>query len=392
MRDNLVSWWKMDETSGSRADAHGSNTLTDNNTVGNGTGKQSNAGDFESGSSEYLSITDASQTGLDITGNLSISAWVRFESLPGSGNAMGILTKIGATAALRAYNFCYDNSWHSGANRLVLQTWANYSQGTIGYVSWTPSLATWYHVVVVHTSSGSGTHTFYIDGVAQTTTYTLQDVGSIQNTTASAFIGADQDSGVGRYFDGLIDEVAIWGRALSGSEVTTLYNGGSGVTYESTGATGVTVNPAAQVATFSVPAYTMKYGWTTSPSAQTATFSLPTRTVTAHWKVSPSAQTVTFSIPAYVVVGGGVAVSPSPQTATFTIPTAAILTGSIVSPDAQTLTFSVPASAVQANVQISPDVQTLTFSVPTLAFIGALWKRSVRNTGSWTRSVINNNP
>ncbi len=33
------------------------------------------------------------------------------------------------------------------------------------------------------------------------------------------------------YFDGIIDEIGIWGRNLNTSEITQLYNGGSGITY-----------------------------------------------------------------------------------------------------------------------------------------------------------------
>lgn len=157
-------------------------------------------------------------------------------------------------------------------------------------------------------------------------------------------------------------------------------------------ASNTTVSPSAQVGTFSVPTYTVKRGWRTLPNTQTATFGVPAYSVQANWKVSPNAQTATFSVPAYIVSAGGIVTSPAAQVATFTIPTYAILTGATVSPDAQTLTFTVPTSSVQANVRVSPDVQTLTFSVPTLAFTGALWKRSVRNTGTWTRGIINNNP
>ena len=42
----LVSYWALDETSGTRYDSHGSNDLTDNNTVGYTTGVQGNAADF----------------------------------------------------------------------------------------------------------------------------------------------------------------------------------------------------------------------------------------------------------------------------------------------------------------------------------------------------------
>ena len=38
LKTSLVSWWALNETSGNRADSHGSNTLTNNNTVGTGSG------------------------------------------------------------------------------------------------------------------------------------------------------------------------------------------------------------------------------------------------------------------------------------------------------------------------------------------------------------------
>lgn len=33
LTDNLISWWSLDEASGTRYDSHGTNHLTDNNTV-----------------------------------------------------------------------------------------------------------------------------------------------------------------------------------------------------------------------------------------------------------------------------------------------------------------------------------------------------------------------
>jgi hypothetical protein len=35
----------------------------------------------------------------------------------------------------------------------------------------------------------------------------------------------------GENFDGVIDEIGIWDRALTASEVSTLYNGGVGLGY-----------------------------------------------------------------------------------------------------------------------------------------------------------------
>src|SRR5207247_6557818 len=84
----LVSYWKLDDVSDgsgpvTRLDSVGSNHLTDNNTVASAPGKIGNGADFESANNEFFSITDASQNGLDITGDLTISCWVKFESVVG---------------------------------------------------------------------------------------------------------------------------------------------------------------------------------------------------------------------------------------------------------------------------------------------------------------------
>jgi hypothetical protein len=46
-------------------------------------------------------------------------------------------------------------------------------------------------------------------------------------STSGLHIGADR-VGTGQ-FDGLIDEVAIWDRALDATDVSALYNGGAGI-------------------------------------------------------------------------------------------------------------------------------------------------------------------
>ncbi len=54
----LVSWWRLDEASGTREDAHGTNDLTDNNSVGQGyavnTPTTTNSALFVDTSSEWL--------------------------------------------------------------------------------------------------------------------------------------------------------------------------------------------------------------------------------------------------------------------------------------------------------------------------------------------------
>jgi len=93
---NLRGLWLMEETSGSRADASGEgNTLTDNNTVDSSADSQegSRSADFESTNSEYLSIADASQSNLDITGDMTVAAWIKAETIT---NGASVWYPVGA--------------------------------------------------------------------------------------------------------------------------------------------------------------------------------------------------------------------------------------------------------------------------------------------------------
>jgi hypothetical protein len=82
---NYVGVWHLNETSGTRVDSTSSNNdLTEQNSVVSVPGKMAGCIDLEEANSERLYITDAAQTGLDITGNLTMQAWVKPESVPGS--------------------------------------------------------------------------------------------------------------------------------------------------------------------------------------------------------------------------------------------------------------------------------------------------------------------
>ena len=78
LTDNLVSWWELDEASGTRNDAHGSNHLTDGNTVAQVAGKVGNAAQFVAANAESLSIAD--NANLSVSGVFSVCAWVYMDS------------------------------------------------------------------------------------------------------------------------------------------------------------------------------------------------------------------------------------------------------------------------------------------------------------------------
>jgi len=87
------------------------------------------------------------------------------------------------------------------------------------------SINTLYHICIVYKGSGSNNVDFYVDG-SLTNSGTLG--GSWSSSSTDLIIGSSVS---GLYFSGIIDETAIWERALLSTEVTQLYNSGVGLQY-----------------------------------------------------------------------------------------------------------------------------------------------------------------
>lgn len=227
---SIVSRWKLGEASGSRADSVGSNTLTDNNTVLSGSGQFSaTAADFEDTNSEYLSITDGSQSGLDITGNLSMFTWVNVESDP-VGFTYSFMAKHKTTTNDRGYAFGYEDP-----KELFLNISSNGSGVTSKIQSQTLTTGTWFHVGCVYTAA-AGSVSFYVNGSQVGVTQTGLPT-SIFNNASDFCLGAYGNPAI--YYDGMMQDAIIWNVALTGSEVTSLYNAYFASTVKALAATGV---------------------------------------------------------------------------------------------------------------------------------------------------------
>lgn len=202
---SIVSRWKLDEASGTRADSVGSNDLTDNNTVLSGTGNNSDtAADFEFDNSEFLSRAD--NASLSITSDLSYFVWINLES---TASNIPFMSKQNSADGERSYQFRTNNDtlW-----------WVVYANGTSGAhktVAWTRVTDVWVHLGIVYDAS-AGSVSFWVDGEQQGTTQTGLDT-SIADTVAAFRIGRDQGDGA-NYFDGLMEDAIIWNVALASPE------------------------------------------------------------------------------------------------------------------------------------------------------------------------------
>jgi hypothetical protein len=202
---DLVSYWKLDEASGTRFDTVSSNNLSDNGGVGSALGKVGNAAEFTG--TDYLSTNT-----LISSGPFSVSCWIFADTVINPSG--GIVNR-------------YDNS--VPADRV----WSTYvaNDDIVFFITPTQlkisnviSATTWHYLA------------FWYDDVAQqlgvqfdTTVQTTPHTTGYPVANVPFSIGARADGNT--EFDGRIDEVGIWSRVLTASERTQLYNGGAGITY-----------------------------------------------------------------------------------------------------------------------------------------------------------------
>lgn len=201
-QSGIVSFWNLDEESSTRVDSIGSNDLTDNNTVLFGAGQVSNAADFESTNSESLSITDASQTGLEPSSAFTILAWYKPESLVTG-------TLIDKFDGANGYKFRV-----AGAVT-VLNTAGAATNAVSSLVA-----GTFTHLGAVWDGS---TQRIYFDSKDDASS---SSSGLNLNTTIDFLIGAQTESGPTNFADGLMDEALFAERYFREEEIKACYNKG----------------------------------------------------------------------------------------------------------------------------------------------------------------------
>lgn len=214
-----VTWdayWSLDEVSGTRADSTANgNDLTDNNTVGQGAALVSsgNSADFELNNSEYLSIASNStiQSGAI---DYSFSFWFKPESITTTHVLFEKFNEY--VCGMNATGGGFFQARRSGGSVEL----------NIAIPAATFVAGTKYHVVITH-EVATKTGIVYVDGVSVATdTY----ANTLVTSTSQLHIGTRSIS-TALFYDGLIDEFGYTKSLLSPSDVTAIYNGGSGRVY-----------------------------------------------------------------------------------------------------------------------------------------------------------------
>ncbi|MER6349016.1 LamG-like jellyroll fold domain-containing protein [Streptomyces sp. NPDC001595] len=196
--------WKLDEGTGTTARDDGPNaeplTLTGGTTWTQGV--SGSALKFD-GRGQYA-VTDGPV--LDTTGSYSVSAWVTLDSLPGN----------------------YATAVSQDTRRQASPFYLQYGQGAFAFstpgekrarLEITPETGRWYHLVGVRDGS-TGEIRLYVDGEPAATA----TAGPAYPSTGALAVGRAQwDGSHADFWDGSVDEVHAFDRALTAEEVSALH-------------------------------------------------------------------------------------------------------------------------------------------------------------------------
>ncbi len=221
---NLLAYWKLEEASGTRADASGNgNSLTPSSPDGgNAVGIIGNAANLNRGSFEYLSASTAGiVNGTKGTVNMTWVAWVKpvNESHSPGPAIVGWWQSGGSHHYLLNFNdsgFFWNIGVYPGESTSTVQA-TNYGAPT----------SNWQMVAVWHDATNSKMGISVNAGTANSINYSG---GMTSNTSNNPYLGRNQDSSL-TYFNGLIDETGVWTKVLTAADLTYLYNSGLARTY-----------------------------------------------------------------------------------------------------------------------------------------------------------------
>jgi uncharacterized protein (TIGR02145 family) len=218
--NGLVGWWGFNGNAqdGSGNGNHGTingTTLTTDR-FGN-----LNAAYYFNGSNNYIQIPNSATLNPNY---ITISGWINFAgyAFNEQNGARAIITKwyqLSNCGGLGdSYNF--QLSAINSQNVLALSTNAN-SQlvNSVNSSNYLINLNNWYHFVVINSPTSQY---IYVNGSLVSS---ISGGLVICPTTNDLYFGADNFQGtLWRHFNGTIDDIGIWNRALTPQEINNLYN------------------------------------------------------------------------------------------------------------------------------------------------------------------------
>lgn len=214
--NSLTSYYTADNTPN---DAKGSNNGTLINGATYATGKINNSFSLD-GVNDYVSLPNNS---FNYSGDFSVSFWMKTSNVVPYKVLMSNFNYLGADLF---YGWVIAHT----ASSIQIELYNGTSTiPNLKSVEFTIASNTWHNVILVR--KGSLGSSIYIDNVLKASNTNTNN--PTYPATANARIGCEGHGTSNNYYfyNGLIDEVGVWNRALTTTEITELYNAGAGKQY-----------------------------------------------------------------------------------------------------------------------------------------------------------------
>jgi len=173
------------------------------------------------GADDYVNFTSSLPPGSAT--KLTVSKWFKLDNY--HNNYRGIWGKYISDSSRIGEEVYKDGSLY-----FVMGNGANgYSYSPPGTIS----LDQWYHTIIVYDGDGASNDDkvkVYVNGVNQSLIHD-NIPSSLFSSSLDFKVGDSSVTGIHAPFDGIVDEVSIWDRALNPTEISQLYNSGVGLDY-----------------------------------------------------------------------------------------------------------------------------------------------------------------
>lgn len=305
---NFKAMWHMEQASSTRHDSSGnSNNLTANNNPGSATGQVGDALQLDPDvADESLSITNASQTGLDQTTNsFSIGAWLNSDEIDATRYVIGNLITTG-------WRFTTSPSGADPRLRVNLDdgTDTTYVSGTL-----TPGNNEWF-LAVATINRTSDELQFYVNGSPFGSPIDISATTGSITSSDDIYVGANvgNPAAEGNIWDGEIDELFVYSDTLSADWIETFYNNTNSPStfYTITDPSVTTTSTSTTSTSSSTSSSSSSSTSTTSTSSSTSTSTTSTSSSTSTTSTSSSTSTTSTS--------SSTSSSSSSSTSTTTLP------------------------------------------------------------------------
>ena len=214
----LVGWWPFNGNANDESGNGNNGTVNGAMLTSDRNGNANKAYNFDG---VLNNIVTPNSNSLNVT-ELSIAVWYL-----ANGNEMSVIAKNNPTNCSQySFGIHHQSTWNSFGPGLYTSTGNGNCSSTLIQEHWgsNNTVPSYQWVFIVYTINNIGESNTYLNG-SLLESYTGQNIISCNSIFSTLRFGGPHWNNDSKYFQGKIDDIGIWNRALTQQEITALYEG-----------------------------------------------------------------------------------------------------------------------------------------------------------------------